>query len=60
MLPLLLLDTLPFYYRALFAQQGGRPFRTLPEDGAPLRLAPGDRLLLDGALWVFSTDGARG
>lgn len=47
-------------YRALFAQQGGRPFRTLPEDGAPLRLAPGDRLLLDGALWVFSTDGARG
>lgn len=33
-------------FKPLFVRQGGRPFRTLPEDGAPVRLLPGDRLLL--------------
>jgi hypothetical protein len=43
-------------FKPLFVRQGGRPFRTLPEDGAPVRLLPGDRLLLGATVVALVAD----
>ena len=43
-------------FKPLFVRQGGLPFRTLPEDGAPVRLLPGDRLLLGATIVALVTD----
>ena len=39
-----------------FVQQGGGPFRTVPEDGRLVVLAPGDRILVGAAIYRLVAD----
>ncbi|MCB9682475.1 MAG: hypothetical protein H6733_13505 [Alphaproteobacteria bacterium] len=40
-------------FRAFFVQTDGGRFVTAPEDGSPLELSPGDRIVIDGAVFRF-------
>lgn len=42
-------------YVPFFVREGQKPFRTVPEDGSRLLLAPGDALLAGNALFQFKT-----
>lgn len=44
-------------FRKVFVQTGGGRFVTAPEDGAPIQLAAGDRLVVDGAVYRFGVPG---
>lgn len=39
--------------RPVFVQHQGQTWRTLPEDGSAVVLRPGDRLLVEAALYVL-------
>lgn len=43
-------------FHPFFVRHGSGPHRTAPEDGAPLHLSPGDRLVAGGAVYVFERD----
>jgi hypothetical protein len=40
-------------WRPFFVRTGDSPFRTVAEDGAPLRLRPGDKLISGNSVYVF-------
>ncbi len=40
-------------YRPFFVQRGGARFRTAPEDGSDIELEIGDRIVVDGAVYVL-------
>lgn len=39
-------------FRPFFVQHGDDPFKTAPEDGSPIELAPEDRIIVDHAVYV--------
>ncbi len=40
-------------WQPFFVQTGGGAFRTVPEDGAPVELRPGDRLISGSSVYAF-------
>jgi hypothetical protein len=55
---LVLSDYLDSYQRggeflSFFVQNAGGRFQTAPEDGAPITLSPGDRLVIGTTVWRF-------
>jgi hypothetical protein len=44
-------------HRPLFVRRGGGPLRAAPEDGQPVRLGPGDQLLVGVTLLRVEVDG---
>jgi hypothetical protein len=43
----------PAGFRPFFVRRGKDAFRTVPEDGQPLTLSAGDRLIFEGAIYEF-------
>lgn len=43
-------------FHPFFVRHGSGPYRTVSEDGAPVHLSPGDRLVAGGAVYVFERD----
>ena len=41
------------FFLSFFVQNAGGRFQTAPEDGAPITLSPGDRLVIGTTVWRF-------